>query len=82
MYKIKIVCIKDVLLERNILYLVTHVHLIGAYINIKTDRYAINSTNCKPTKNIFLYTYNMTRLGNEENESFEISTIELLPKFL
>lgn len=31
---------------------------------------------------IFMYTYNMTRLGNEENESFEISTIELLPKFL
>lgn len=29
-----------------------------------------------------IYTYNMTRLGNEENESFEISTIELLPKFL
>lgn len=24
----------------------------------------------------------MTRLGNEEKESFEISTIELLPKFL
>jgi len=33
-------------------------------------------------KIIFMYTYNMTRLGNEENESFEISTIELLPKFL
>jgi len=33
-------------------------------------------------KIILMYTYNMTRLGNEENESFEISTIELLPKFL